>query len=115
MVDSFSREVITQAINDIAQCPGYNRYLAFKNGEITGAASLRIDGGIALLTGATTLPEHRRHGIQGALLAERLSAAQDRDAEIAIITTGVGTRSQANATRRGFSLLYSRAILVREF
>jgi len=115
VVDSFSQNIIHQAIDDIAQCPGYYRYLALKNGEITGAASLRIDGGSALLTGATTLPEHRRHGIQGALLAERLSDAQDRDAEIAIITTGGGTRSQANAMRCGFSLLYSRAILVREF
>ncbi len=111
-VDSFTLEVIAQAMSDFAQAPGYDRYLAMRDGVVAGAASMRLDDRIAGFTGAATLPEHRRRGVQSALLARRLSDARDRGAEIAVITTSVGTRSQANAMRRGFSLLYSRAILI---
>jgi hypothetical protein len=73
---------------------------------------MRIDGAIALMTGAATLAEHRRRGVQGALLERRICDAATLGAQIAVVTTSGGTRSQANAMRNGFSLLYSRAILV---
>jgi Acetyltransferase (GNAT) domain len=112
VVDTFTKDVITQAITDTAKAPGYTRYLAFQEEQIVGAASMHFDGKIALLTGATTLAPYRRQGVQGELLKRRLTDAHKHGALLAIITTAGGSRSQANAIRQGFSLLYARAILV---
>ena len=101
-------------MSDFPGVAGFNRYLAKRSGVAAGGASMRIDGDIALMTGAATLTEHRRRGVQGALLERRICDAAMAGAQIAVITTSGGTRSQANAMRYGFSLLYSRAILVLE-
>jgi ribosomal protein S18 acetylase RimI-like enzyme len=73
-----------------------------------------VAGGIAQFTGAATKPAHRRRGIQTALLAARLADAAAAGCDLAVITTSPGTKSQQNAQRQGFDLLYTRAILVRE-
>jgi hypothetical protein len=86
--------------------------LAKRNGIAAGGASMRISSDIALMTGAATLKEHRRCGVQGARLARRICDAVSLGAQIAVITTSGGSSSQANAMRHGFNLLYSRAILV---
>jgi ribosomal protein S18 acetylase RimI-like enzyme len=69
--------------------------------------------GIAALTGAATAPEHRRRGVQTALLSARLADAASAGCDVAIITTQPGSKSQQNAQRRGFDLLYTRAVLVK--
>jgi hypothetical protein len=112
VVDSYSREVIEQVMSDFLALEGLIRYLATHKGLAAGGASMRPDGGVVLMTGAATLAEHRRQGVQGSLLERRLRDALSLGARSAIITTSGGTRSQANAMRQGFSLLYSRAILV---
>lgn len=111
VIDNFTRDVITQAMEDMAHATGYERYLAKLDGQIAGAAGMRLDGNIALLTGAATLPAFRKRGVQRALLARRLNDAAQAGAQIAVITTGGGTQSMANALKQGFSLLYTRAIL----
>jgi len=114
VVDSFTKDIIAQAITDVGRAPEYDRYLASIDGQIAGGASMCLAGEIALLTGATTLAPYRRRGVQGELLRRRLRDAQGSGAKLAVITTAGGTRSQANAIRQGFSLLYARAILVLE-
>jgi GNAT superfamily N-acetyltransferase len=75
---------------------------------------MRIAGdGIAQLTGAATAPAHRRHGVQSALLAARLADAAGAGCEVAVIVTQPGSKSQQNAQRQGFDLLYTRAVLAR--
>ena len=59
------------------------------------------------------MPAHRRRGVQTALLSARLADAAAAGCDIAVITTQPGSKSQQNAQRRGFDLLYTRAILVR--
>jgi hypothetical protein len=112
VVDRFALETIRQAVDDSTRAGGYCRYLARRDGQAAGAASMWLDGGVALLTGAATLARHRRRGVQSALLARRLADAAEAGADLLVMTTGGGTRSQHNAMRRGFSLLYARAILV---
>jgi GNAT superfamily N-acetyltransferase len=70
--------------------------------------------GVAQLNGAATAPEHRRRGIQTALLAVRLADAASAGCEIAVVTASPGSKSQQNVQRRGFHLLYTRAVLVRD-
>lgn len=109
-----AREALEQALGDIAEAEGLTRYLARRGGAVAGAASLRTWNGIAQLCGATTLPAHRHHGVQTALLGTRLAEAARAGCELAVVTTLPGSRSQHNVQRRGFELLYTRAILVRE-
>jgi GNAT superfamily N-acetyltransferase len=76
---------------------------------------MRLSNGVAQLCGAATLPEHRRRGVQTALLLTRLAEAARDGCDIAIVTTQPGSKSQENVQRQGFSLLYTRAILVRSW
>ena len=111
--ESYPREALEGMFVDFAATPGFQRYLARMEGEPAGAASLRLDDGLAQLCGAATLPQFRRRGIQGALLRLRLADALQAGCDLAVVTTQPGSKSQANAMRQGFALLYTRAILVR--
>jgi GNAT superfamily N-acetyltransferase len=110
--DDFPRAVIENAERDSAAA-GLVRYVALRDGVFAGGAEFRIDGGVAQLAGAATAPEHRRRGVQTALLSARLVEAASAGCEVAVITTQPGSKSQQNAQRRGFDLLYTRATLVR--
>lgn len=110
--DDFPREVIGQAISDMATAEGVYRYLAHRQGVLAGAARMSRHDGVATLSGAATLPEHRRRGVQSALLWHRLTDAARQGCDLAVVTTQPGSKSQQNAQRQGFELLYTRAILV---
>lgn len=110
--DEFPRAVIENAERDSAAA-GLVRYVALRDGVFAGGAEFRIDGRVAQLAGAATAPEHRRRGVQTALLSARLVDAASAGCEVAVITTQPGSKSQQNAQRRGFDLLYTRATLVR--
>jgi GNAT superfamily N-acetyltransferase len=110
--DEFPREAIENAERDFAAAGG-TRYVALRDGVFAGGADFRITDGIAQLAGAATAPVHRRHGVQTALLAARLTDAYAAGCDIAVITTQPGSKSQQNAQRRGFDLLYTRATLVK--
>jgi GNAT superfamily N-acetyltransferase len=110
--ESFDSEVLRAIIRDMAGGEGFTRLLARRDGQPAGAGSMRIDCAVALLTGAATLPEHRRRGVQTALLHTRLGQARDAGCEVAVVTTSPGSKSQENVQRRGFALLYTRAVLV---
>jgi GNAT superfamily N-acetyltransferase len=75
---------------------------------------MRIADGIAQLTGAGTAPAFRRRGIQSALLSARLADATAAGCDLAVITVQPGSKSQQNAQRRGFDLLYTRAVLAHD-
>ncbi len=113
-MEEFPRDVLETAERDSAAVGGIRRYIALRAGRPAGGASYRVTDGIAQLTGAGTVPEHRRRGVQTALLAARLADAAAAGCDIAVVTTQPGSTSQQNVQRRGFELLYVRAVLVRE-
>lgn len=113
VVDQFTRTILEQVFDDSLAAREHRRYLAYRDDTIAGGASMRVHDGVAVLTGSATLPEHRRHGVQAALLTRRLQDARTQGAELAMITTAPGSQSQANVTKAGFSLAYARAVLVR--
>ena len=61
-----------------------------------------------------TAPAHRRRGVQTALLSARLADAAAAGCDVAVVTTQPGSKSQQNVQRRGFDLLYTRAVLVKQ-
>lgn len=111
--EEYPRDVVAEAIGDLTGAAGIVKYLAFRQGEAAGAASLRVSQGVAQLAGAATRPAHRRRGVQMALLARRLEDAASAGCDIAVVTTQPGSKSQQNVQRLGFDLLYTRAVLVR--
>jgi ribosomal protein S18 acetylase RimI-like enzyme len=111
--ESFPRESLDAIFRDYAGVPGIARYVGRRGGTVAGAAAIRILDGLAQLCGAATRPEHRRNGVQSAMLQARLVDAAERGCDLAVVTTQAGSKSQENVQRAGFALLYTRAILVR--
>jgi GNAT superfamily N-acetyltransferase len=112
--EAISRDVFERIFGDTAAASGFERFLARRDGVVAGGGGFRVQDGIAQLNGAATLPDHRRQGVQTALLRHRLAEAARRGCDVAVVTTQPGSKSQANVQKAGFSLLYVRAILVKE-
>ncbi|MBL8177211.1 MAG: GNAT family N-acetyltransferase [Bryobacterales bacterium] len=84
-------------------------FLAELHGTPIAAAALSIQNQVAILSGASTLPEHRRQGAQRALLEARLAYAASVGCELAMMTAAEpGSASQRNAERQGFRIAYTR-------
>ncbi|MFH8484935.1 GNAT family N-acetyltransferase [Streptomyces longisporoflavus] len=112
--EEFPRDVIARAMRDLTAAAGVTRCVALRERVVVGGAGFRMTEGVAQLTGAATAPAHRRRGVQTALLSYRLSHAAASGCDVAVITTQPGSKSQQNAQRQGFDLLYTRAILVKQ-
>lgn len=110
--EQFPADIIERAERDMEKA-GATAYVALCDGVVAGGGMMRLAGPIAQLAGAATAPAYRRRGVQAALLAARLAEAADAGCEIAVVTTAPGSKSQHNVQRRGFQLLYTRAILVK--
>jgi GNAT superfamily N-acetyltransferase len=111
--DVIPRAELEEVLRDFAPSRGFQRYLARLDGTPVGAAAMRIDEGVAWLAGGDTLPEARGRGVHKALIRRRLADAKAAGADIAVVTTAPGSRSQQNVMRRGFTLLYTRIIFVK--
>ena len=107
------RDVLDRVFGDTLVAPNFERYIARRAGEVAGGASFRMQDGVAQLSGAATLPSHRRQGVQSALLRHRLAEAVRRGCDIAVVTTEPGSKSQENVQKAGFALLYARAVVVK--
>jgi hypothetical protein len=83
-------------------------FLAELDGEAIAAGALTICEGVALLAGASTVPEARKQGAQLALLETRLQTAAERGCDLAMMCTLPGSASQRNAERQGFRIAYTR-------
>jgi len=83
-------------------------FLAEIGGTPAAAGSLCLHEGVALFAGAATVPEHRRRGLQGALLAERMRYAAGQGCDLAMMVAEAGSNSQRNAERQGFHVAYTR-------
>lgn len=83
-------------------------FLAELDGEAIATGALSICEGVALLAGASTVPEARKQGAQLALLETRLGVAAEQGCDIAMMCALPGSPSQRNAERQGFRIAYTR-------
>jgi GNAT superfamily N-acetyltransferase len=83
-------------------------FLAELDGQPIAAGALAIHDGVALLAGASTIPEWRHRGAQRALLESRLDYAAGAGCDLAMICAEPGGASQRNAERQGFRIAYTR-------
>jgi ribosomal protein S18 acetylase RimI-like enzyme len=111
--ESYPSETLRKVFEDVARIEGLVQFVARRDGVVAGGGALRVFDGIAQLSGAATLPEHRRRGVQSALLRARLVEAARQGCQLSVVTTQPASKSQENVQRAGFTVLYVRAILVR--
>ena len=91
-----------------AQCSGAYPYIAELDGKAISTGMLFIHGDVAMLAGASTVPEGRNQGAQNALLAARLRFAGEKGCTLAIMGALPGSQSQKNAQKNGFNVAYTR-------
>lgn len=94
--------------NVTAQRRGGLCFLAELDGRAIATGLLVLHEGVALLGGASTIPEGRRQGAQSALLESRLRHAAENGCDLAMICAQPGSASQRNAERQGFRIAYTR-------
>ena len=94
-----------------AKCTGAFPYIAELDGIPISTGMLFVHGDVALLAGASTIPEGRNHGAQNELLAARLTFAFENGCTLAIMGASPGSQSQKNAQKNGFSIAYTRTKL----
>ncbi|MCC6931003.1 MAG: GNAT family N-acetyltransferase [Gemmatimonadaceae bacterium] len=87
---------------------GVSCFVAELDGRMIAAGALSVQGDIALLAGASTIPAWRGRGAQGALLRARLEHARGVGCELAMMAAAPGSTSQCNAERAGFRVAYTR-------
>lgn len=83
-------------------------FLAELQGNPIATGALSLNGDVALLAGASTVPGSRRQGAQLALLEERLRYAATQGCTVAMMVALPGSGSQRNAERHGFRIAYTR-------
>lgn len=96
---------------DLAKVAAHSKgpsFLAELEGKPIATGALTIHGDVALLAGASTIPEARRQGAQLALLEDRLRYAATQGCTVAMMVALPGSGSQRNAERHGFRIAYTR-------
>jgi len=101
-------DMILELSSIIAKRGGGCSFLAELDGRPIATGAMFIHNGVALLAGASTIPEGRRQGAQMALLESRLRYAVEKGCDIAMMCALPGSASQRNAERQGFRIAYTR-------
>ena len=83
-------------------------FLAELEDQPIATGMLFISEDVALLAGASTIPEGRRRGAQLALLNARLRFAAEKGCKLAMMCALPGSQSQKNAEKQGFRIAYTR-------
>jgi hypothetical protein len=101
-------EVMDEISQVMARRSGGLSFLAELNGQAIATGVLLLHEGVALLGGASTIPEGRKQGAQLALLESRLRYAAQEGCDLAMMCAQPGSASQRNAERQGFRIAYTR-------
>jgi GNAT superfamily N-acetyltransferase len=93
--------------------PGWRCFVALDGETPAATGALFANEGVGWLGVAGTLPEHRRRGAQGAILAARIRAAGEEGCDVLVTETGEQVEGRPSASyrnieRAGFELAYVR-------
>jgi GNAT superfamily N-acetyltransferase len=101
-------DIILQLSFITAKRAGGCSFMAEIDGRPIATGAMFMHDGVALLAGASTIPEGRRQGAQLALLESRLRYAAEHGCDLAMMCASPGSASQRNAERQGFRIAYTR-------
>lgn len=98
---------------DLARVPNVYSYLAYAGDEPAGVGSMVVNGELCGLFNGATLPEFRRRGAQGAIMARRLEEGMKQGCRWFTTETDEDTPDNSNPSyrnmlRTGFHLAYLR-------
>jgi GNAT superfamily N-acetyltransferase len=94
-------ERFAKTLKDLKEWDGF-QLVAFVNGEPASTGRCTLNGEVARLWGAVTLPDFRHRGCYRALLSERLRLSQEHGATLAL-TRGRPMTSGPILIRAGFT------------
>ena len=98
-----------QGLGEIsARTEGGYQFLAEFDGRPIATGGFQMYDDVCILAGASTIPDARRKGAQGALLRARLQFAIDQGCTLAMMCAMPGSQSQKNAQKNGFHIAYTR-------
>lgn len=101
-------DFIYQFASVIVNSTGSYPFFGEINNTIVSTGMLCIHNDVALLAGASTIPEGRNRGAQNALLRARLNFAAAQGCTLAMMCASPGSQSQRNAEKKGFRIAYTR-------
>jgi GNAT superfamily N-acetyltransferase len=114
----FGREEVTDEEIDIGSVlftmQRAEGWLAFVDAQCAGAGGLSIRNGVASCFGDGTLATWRGRGVQSALIATRVRAAQEAGCTLITAGTEPGSTSQRNYERLGFRVAYTKAAMLNQ-
>lgn len=112
-----SKQQSPDPIFELSQAVAANQkaktFFAELDGRPIATGTLWAANGAALLVGASTIPAHRNHGAQAALLEARLTCAAELGCDLAVMTAAPGSTSQRNGEKHGFRIAYTRIKMTR--
>ena len=85
-----------------AQRPGLLLARPFDDQQVSGCAALAVVGDTAILGGMSTLPDHRRTGVQTTMISARLEMAVELGCSLATTQAEACGDSLRNLLRHGF-------------
>jgi GNAT superfamily N-acetyltransferase len=88
--------------------PGWRHYLAFDGKRAVATAAMYVDGNVAWIDFASTLPECRGRGAQSALIARRVADCAESGVATMVVETAETSPSRRNLERLGFAAAYVR-------
>ncbi|MEK4247455.1 GNAT family N-acetyltransferase [Psychrobacillus sp. FSL K6-2684] len=89
--------------------PGWEFYLALRHNVPIGIGVMYVEGELATLAAAATLPDYRNLGVQHALLHKRIEKAIEKGAKYITSEAAFGSVSHRNMERIGLKLAYTKA------
>lgn len=90
--------------------PRWHVYVATEDDRAIGVGALFVHDGAGYLGMGATLPEHRKRGVQSALLARRLEVARDLGCSIVVSETGAPVEGDPQHSHRNMLRLGLREI-----
>lgn len=109
--DDYQADVSPESVKAFWQAPENTAFLVKENGKCIGGGCVTIEGELAELFMAATVPAKRCKGYQKMLIDARLGFAKAAGCTHATVTTKPNTSSARNVKRSGFTIAYDKAVL----
>jgi GNAT superfamily N-acetyltransferase len=104
---------LLDVMEGFAHRPNAVSFLAYVDGEVAGGGAASSYQNVGGLFGASTLPAHRRRGVQSALLSARLAWSVAQGCDLAVSIANPASASHRNMERFGLRIAYTRTKLIR--
>jgi GNAT superfamily N-acetyltransferase len=93
---------------------GWKFYTGFIHGSPAGVGVMYMSSGLASLTFAATLKEHRNKGVQQALIERRINEALNNNCQFVVSQAAYASTSHRNMERAGMRLGFTRATWIQK-